>query len=103
MSDQTSDDVQRLVELLSRCIGGFDEQMAMVVEDQIRGEFGGAAIYIARERWADKRGRDESIRAAASAGRSIAWIAARFVLSRTQVWRILAEGQHQRGEGADTR
>lgn len=99
MSEPTSDDVQRLVELLSRCIGGFDEQMALVVEDQIRGEFGGAAIYIARERWADKRGRDESIRAAAAAGRSIGWIAARFVLSRTQVWRILTEGQRVEGSG----
>jgi Mor family transcriptional regulator len=100
MNDQTADDVQRLVALFARCMGGFDDQMALQVEDQIRGEFGGASVYIARERWSDKRGRDESIRAAAAAGRSIGWIAHRYVLSRTQVWRILAEGT-QRAEGSD--
>lgn len=91
--DQPTDDpVLRLLDIIASCTGGFDEQLARQIEDQVRGEFGGGRIYIARERWTDKSSRDREIRAHSEAGRSLGWLSVRYLLSRSQVRRILAEG-----------
>lgn len=87
------DPVLRLIGILDECMGGLAEQLTLQLEDKIRGELGGEMLYIARERWIDKSSRDAEIRAHKAAGRSLGWLSLRYLLSRTQIRRILADGE----------
>lgn len=95
--DPADDPVLRLLDIVARCTGSFDEQMAAQVEEQIRSELGGGSVYIARERWVDRSSRDAEIRQHKAAGRSLGWLSLRYLLSRTQIRRILAEGEVDAG------
>jgi len=99
--DRGDDFVARLVQLLRECAGGFEEQFARQVEEQlvprleekVREEEGGQSVYIHREGWFDRVERDQQIVDYARNGRSIRWIANRFCLSKSMIHLILREAQ----------
>jgi Mor family transcriptional regulator len=91
IEDPSEDFVAQLVELIARCVGGFEEQLASQIEEQIRDAYGGERVYIHRAGWFNKAQRDQAIREERARGRSLGWLAARFSLPRSTVRRICGE------------
>lgn len=89
--DRSEDFVAQLLVLLSQHIGGFEEQLATVIEEQIRDQFGGERVYVHRAGWFDQPQRDAQIRMEREQGRSLGWLASRYAISRSQVRRICGE------------
>lgn len=91
-SDPSDDFVADLVRLIARCTGGVEEQMALLIEEQIRAEYGGSEVYIPRSGWRDRDARDRAIRTEAQAGRSVRAIARKYCLGKSTIARILGGG-----------
>lgn len=88
--DPSEDFVPQLLAIFARCAGGFDEQLAQTIEEQIRDEFGGERVYVHRSGWANLEQRDSAIRAEREAGRSLAFLALKYGLSRSSIHKICA-------------
>ncbi len=80
---------ERLNHIIRDRIGEFLAQVTIVVEEEIRHEFGGDEAYIARASWRSIAERDAKIRAEASAGMTIRDIARRHCIGVATVDRIL--------------
>ena len=70
--------------------GGFDDSMALQIEQQVRNDWGGANPYIAHGKEARIAARNEKIQAIWDSGnRDVKMLAARFGLSPKQIRRIV--------------
>ena len=69
---------------------GADEDIARKYAEMICSEYSGEDVYFAIKEWQTLEERNEQIRAAACAGRSLRKLAEDFCLSKSTVQRILA-------------
>lgn len=90
-ADPADDFVGTLLDVLRMHVHGIDEEAMRQIEEQIRADYGGDRIYIARVGWYDRGERDRAIRADHRAGRSLRWLAARYCLGKSTVQAIVRE------------
>lgn len=87
--DIVSDLLRRVVEAAGHG-GGFDDSMAMRIEEQVRADWGGSRPYIQHDRVSARIARDDKIMAAFDAGQhDTRALATRFGLSERQIRNIL--------------
>lgn len=92
-ADPADDFVGTLLDVLRMHVHGIDEEAMARVEEAVRSDWGGQKVYIHRAGWFDRAERDQAIRAARRAGRSLRWLAARYCLGKSRIEQILAEEQ----------
>lgn len=72
---------------------GLPPDVASAYADMVCQEFAGEDVYFAVRQWETIEERDEQIRAAAKAGRSLRVLASEHCLSKSQVQRVVARGR----------
>ena len=72
---------------------GLPADIAAGYADLVCAEFAGEDVYFALRQWETLEERDEQIRAAAAAGRSLRVLASEHCLSKSQVQRVVAKGR----------
>lgn len=88
--DIVRDIFRRVVEAAQRS-GGFDEQMAIMLERQVRNDWGGDEVYIPRDAEGQREQRNDQIHALYwdQGQRDVPRLAQRFGLSVKQIRRIV--------------
>lgn len=88
--DIVRDIFRRVVEAAQRS-GGFDEQMAMLIEHQVRNDWGGQQVYMCRNPDGRRAERDAQIYSMYwdEGQRDVGRLAQRFGLSARQIRRIV--------------
>lgn len=87
--DIVADILRRVVEAAGRD-GGFDDNMARTIEEQVRGDWGGERHYIPRTSEERRIERDDKILTLWDGGlRDLKVLGTRFNLSERHIWRIV--------------
>ena len=90
--DIVRDIFRRVVEAAQR-EGGFDDQMARLIERQVRNDWGGERVYVPRDVCSQRAQRDEQIHGLYwdQGERDVGRLARRFGLTASQIRRIVSK------------
>lgn len=72
---------------------GLPADIATGYADLVCAEFAGEDVYFAVRQWGNLSERDDQIRAAAAAGRSLRALAREYCLSKSRVQQLVADGR----------